>query len=116
SNKLIDFLKSMDDPRLPVIAEVPAAGLAANRSTAPGNNDPAVQIGLPNGYDLRGGATDVVNAPNYPGSTGSGNDLAPIGKYSRPTAIYRDRDAPVFILTYAEVQFLLADAAARGLT
>jgi hypothetical protein len=115
SNKLIDFLKATNDPRLPVIAEVPAAGLAANRSTAPGNSDPSVQFGLPNGYDLRGGATDVVNAPNYPGSTGTGNDLAPIGKYSRPTEIYRDRDAPVFILTYAEIQFLLADAAARGL-
>src|SRR5690606_7973816 len=52
SNKLIDFLKSNNDPRLAVIAEVPAAGLAANRSIAPGNNDPSVQIGLPNGYDL----------------------------------------------------------------
>lgn len=114
SNKLIDFLKSKNDPRLPVIAEVPGAGLAANRGTAPGNNDPSVQIGMPNGYDLRGGTTDIVNAPNYPGSSGTGADLAPIGKYSRPTAIYRDRDAPVFILTYAEIQLLLADAAARG--
>lgn len=116
SNKLIDFLKASNDPRLPVIAEVPAAGLDANRSTAPGNNDPAVQIGLPNGYDLRGGATDIAKAPNYPGPTGNGDNVAAIGKYSRPTAIYRDRDAPIFILTYAEVQFLLADAAARGLT
>lgn len=116
SNKLIDFLKSKNDPRLPVIAEVPGAGLAANKSIEPGNNDPSVQIGLPNGYDLRGGATDIVNAPGYPGSTGTGGDVAPIGKYSRPTAIYRDRDAPVFILTYAEVQFLLADAAARGIS
>lgn len=114
STKLIDFLKAKNDPRLPVIAEVPGAGLAANRSTAAGNNDPAVQIGMPNGYDMRGGSTDIVNAPNYPGSTGTGADVAPIGKYSRPTAIYRDRDAPVFILTYAEIQLLLADAAARG--
>ncbi len=114
SNKLIDFLKSKNDPRLPVIAEVPGAGLAANRSTTPGNNDPSAQIGMPNGYDMRGGATDIVNAPNYPGPTGTGADVAPIGKYSRPTAIYRDRDAPVFILTYAEIQLLLADAAARG--
>ncbi|MBN7811171.1 SusD/RagB family nutrient-binding outer membrane lipoprotein [Algoriphagus sp. H41] len=114
SKKLIDFLKAKNDPRLPVIAEVPGAGLAANRSTAAGNNDPAVQIGMPNGYDMRGGSTDIVNAPNYPGSTGTGADVAPIGKYSRPTAIYRDRDAPVFILTYAEIQLLLADAAARG--
>ncbi|WP_268036074.1 SusD/RagB family nutrient-binding outer membrane lipoprotein [Algoriphagus sp. PAP.12] len=114
SNHLIDFLKSTDDPRLSIVAEVPAAGLAANRSAASGNNDPSVQIGLPNGYDLKGGSTDVSNEPNYPGPTGSGDDVAPIGAYSRPTAIYRDRNAPVFILTYAEIQLLLADAAARG--
>ncbi|MEB2776273.1 SusD/RagB family nutrient-binding outer membrane lipoprotein [Algoriphagus sp. D3-2-R+10] len=115
SQKMIDFLKSNNDPRLPIISEVPEPGLAANRNGgAEGNNDPSAQIGMPNGYDLRGGATDITNAPNYPGPTGSGDDVAPIGKYSRPTAIYRDRDAPVFILTYAEIQFLLADAATRG--
>ena len=114
SDKLIDFLKSDNDPRLSVIAEIPLAGLAANRGTAVGNNDPSAQIGMPNGYDLRGGSTDITNAPGYPGATGTGGDISPIGKYSRPTAIYRDRDAPVFILTYAEIQFLLADAAARG--
>ena len=114
SKTLIDYLKANNDPRLPLIAEIPGDGLAANRGTAVGNNDPALQIGLPNGYDLRGGATDVTNALNYPGPTGEGGDISPIGKYSRPTAIYRDRNAPVFILTYAEIQFLLADAAARG--
>jgi len=114
SNKLIDYLKSNNDPRLSIIAEIPLAGLAANKGTAVGNNSPSAQIGLPNGYDLRGGATDITKAPNYPGSTGTSGDVSPIGKYSRPTAIYRDRDAPVFILTYAEIQFLLADAAARG--
>ena len=114
SNRLIDFLKADSDPRLAIIAEIPVAGLAANKSIAVGNNDPAVQVGMPNGYDLNGSATDISNAPGYPGSTGSGADVSPIGKYSRPTAIYRDIDAPVFILTYAEIQFLLADAAARG--
>ncbi|EAZ80011.1 SusD/RagB family nutrient-binding outer membrane lipoprotein [Algoriphagus machipongonensis] len=115
SDKLINFLKSSDDPRLSVVAEVPPAGLAANKDgSVVGNNDPAVQIGLPNGYDLKGGDKDISNAPNFPGGTGSGDNLAPIGAYSRPTAIYRDRDAPVFILTYAEVQLLLADAAVRG--
>ncbi|PZX50537.1 SusD/RagB family nutrient-binding outer membrane lipoprotein [Algoriphagus chordae] len=114
SDNLINFLKANNDPRLSVISEIPVAGLAANKGTAVGDNDPALQIGMPNGFDLKGGATDITNAPNYPGSTGSGDDISPIGKYSRPTAIYRDRDAPVFILTYAEIQFLLADAAARG--
>ncbi|GAB3645751.1 SusD/RagB family nutrient-binding outer membrane lipoprotein [Echinicola sediminis] len=114
SKNLIDYLKSTDDPRLSIIAEVPPAGLTANKSgTVVGNNDPAVQVGMPNGYDLKGGETDITNEPNYPGATGSGDDVAPIGAYSRPTAIYRDRDAPVFILTYAEIQFLLAEAAVR---
>jgi len=116
SNKLIDFLKSNNDPRLSLIAEIPVAGLVGNRSTALGNNNPSAQIGMPNGYDLRGLETDITKSPNYPGPTGSGGDISPIGKYSRPTAIYRDRNAPVFILTYAEIQFLLADAATRGFT
>lgn len=115
SKRMIDFLKSTDDPRLSIVAEVPAPGLTANRNgSAVGDSSPSVQIGLPNGYDLKGGSTDVSNAPNYPGPTGSGDNVAPIGAYSRPTAIYRDRNAPVFILTYAEIQFLLADAATRG--
>lgn len=117
SDKMIDFLKSNNDPRLSIVAEVPPAGLTANRNgTVVGDSDPSVQIGLPNGYDLAGGATDITNSPNYPGPTGTGGDIAPIGAYSRPTAIYRDRNAPVFILTYAEVQLLLADAAARGIS
>ncbi|SHN26074.1 Starch-binding associating with outer membrane [Cyclobacterium lianum] len=116
SKEMIDYLKSTNDPRLPIIAEVPPAGLAANRDgTVVGNNDPAVQIGLPNGYDLTGGQFDISNHPDFPGPTGSGGNVATIGAYSRPTAIYRDREAPVFALTYAEVQLLLADAAVRGL-
>jgi len=115
SKVLIDYLQSNNDPRLSVIAEIPPAGLAANRNgSVEGNNDPDDQIGMPNGYDLKGGDTDITNEPNYPGPTGSGGDVAPIGGYSRPTAIYRDRNAPVFILTYAEIQLLLADAKVRG--
>ncbi|GAB3645745.1 SusD/RagB family nutrient-binding outer membrane lipoprotein [Echinicola sediminis] len=115
SKVLIDYLQAHNDPRLPIIAEIPPAGLAANRSgTLVGNNDPDDQIGMPNGYDLKGEETDISNEPNYPGPTGAGADVAPIGGYSRPTAIYRDRNAPIFILTYAEIQLLLADAKVRG--
>jgi hypothetical protein len=116
SKVMIDYLKSTNDPRLSVVAEVPNPGLAANRTGAPGNSDPAVQIGLPNGYDLRGGEFDISLHPDFPGGTGTGGDLAPIGAYSRPTGIYRDRNAPIFALTYAEVQLLLAEAALRGWT
>lgn len=116
SKKMIDYLKSTNDPRLSVIAEVPNPGLVANRAGSEGNSDPSVQIGLPNGFDLRGGEFDISRHPDFPGGTGSGNDLAPIGAYSRPTSIYRDRNAPIFALTYAEIQLLLAEAALRGWT
>jgi hypothetical protein len=80
-----------------------------------GDTDPSIQIGLPNGYDLNGGATDIRSYAGYPGGTGSGDDLAPLGKYSRPTTgLYLSRNAPNFILTYAQTELLLAEAKLRG--
>jgi len=115
SKTFIDYLKTNNDPRLGLIAEVPAAGLAANQAAAPGNTDPAAQIGLPNGYDLNGGPTDITKAPGYPGGTGAGADATPIGKYSRPRAsIYANRSGNILVLTYAETELMLAEAAARG--
>lgn len=117
SSTLINYLKTNADPRLSVVAEIPPAGLAANQSaTTAGNTAASAQNGLPNGYDLNGGATDVSKAPGYPGTTGSGADVSPLGNYSRPTVIYRNRNAPMFILTYAETELLLAEAATRGFT
>lgn len=113
---LIDDLKAANDPRLAVIAEVPQDGKAnaADKGLA-GISTPAIQEGMPNGYDQNGGATDITNAPGYPGGTGTGNDFNIIGKYSRPTtALYLSRSCPEFILTYAETELLLAEAAARG--
>ncbi|MBC7571979.1 MAG: SusD/RagB family nutrient-binding outer membrane lipoprotein [Spirosoma sp.] len=115
SKVLIDYLKATNDPRLSIVAEVPPAGLIANQSMSTGGNTtPAVQIGQPNGFDLNGGATDISKAPNYPGGTGTGADITPLGKYSRPTTMYRDRNAPLFVLTYAETELLLAEAVQRG--
>ena len=113
---LIDMLKAANDPRLPVIAEVPLPGKenSANESLA-GDNTPSAQQGMPNGYDQNGGATDISHAPNYPGATGTGDDINPVGGYSRPTSsVYLDLNTPGFILTYAETQFLLAEAAVYG--
>lgn len=113
---LIDFLKSTTDPRVSVIAEVPQDGLAANQNIGlAGDNTFANQRGLPNGWDMDGGATDISNAPGYPGPTGSGGDATPIGKYSRPrSVVYTDLNSGQFVLTYAETELLLAEAAARG--
>ena len=44
SDNMIDFLKSTNDPRLPIVAEVPPAGLSANRDgVIERKHDPAVQ-------------------------------------------------------------------------
>jgi hypothetical protein len=116
SKTFVDFLSSTSDPRLGVVAEVPQAGLAANNDiTLAGDNTLANQLGLPNGYDLKGGATDISTSPGYPGGTGSGDDFTPIGKYSRPAmSVYHDRTNPLFIITYAQTELLLAEAAVRG--
>lgn len=117
SKTIIDYLKTRNDPRLGIIAEVPQDGFAANNNAAlSGNSTPANQLGLPNGFDIAGGATDISTSPGYPGATGSGSDATKIGKYSRPTSIYRNLNAPAFILTYAESELLLAEALVRGFT
>ncbi|NML66055.1 SusD/RagB family nutrient-binding outer membrane lipoprotein [Hymenobacter sp. RP-2-7] len=116
SKTLIDYLRNSNDPRLGAIAEIPAAGAInnANQSLA-GDNTPSLQRGLPNGYDLTGGANDIRKRTDYPGPTGSGTDLAPLGNYSRPRLnVYLQRNAPIFLLTYAETEYLLAEAANRG--
>ncbi|MDP4212816.1 MAG: SusD/RagB family nutrient-binding outer membrane lipoprotein [Bacteroidota bacterium] len=113
---VIDRLKTDADPRLTVIAEVPQPGLAnsGNQSLA-GDSTFALQQGMPNGYDQNGQATDITNAPGYPGGTGVGNDLNKIGGYSRPTtSLYLALNTPGFLLTYAESELLLAEAAVNG--
>nr|WP_068892630.1 SusD/RagB family nutrient-binding outer membrane lipoprotein [Pedobacter panaciterrae] len=116
SKTLIDYLRNTADPRLSVIAEVPQDGLTKNiNQTLSGNTDASVQIGMPNGYDLLGGNTDLSKYPLYPGGTGSGGDFAPLGKYSRPrTSVYVKLGGPIFIITYAEIEFLLSEAKLKG--
>jgi len=113
SKVLIDYLKANDDPRVPVIAEVPQPGADNNANESlDGDHTFSKQIGMPNGYDQNGGATDISKAPNYPGSS----DGFKVGLYSRPTtALYvRDKSTPGAILTYGETELLLAEAAVRG--
>jgi hypothetical protein len=116
SKTFIDYLKATNDPRISAIAEVAQAGLANNSNQdLAGDNTASIQIGLPNGYDLNGGATDISKHPQYPGASGTGSDKAGVGKYSRPrTAIFLDRSGVNFVLTYAETELLLAEAKVRG--
>ena len=103
SESFINMLKSKSDPRLRYIATV---ATDPTDLTDKGDNDPAIQLGQPNGYDVGGSTTDISKAPGYPGSR---------NKYSivnRNT--FARKDAPTFILTYGETELLLAEAAQRG--
>ncbi|HEY8397383.1 MAG TPA: SusD/RagB family nutrient-binding outer membrane lipoprotein, partial [Flavihumibacter sp.] len=114
--RFIDYLIANSDPRLAAVAEIPPAGIAAASNVAlTGDNNPAIQIGLPNGYDMNEGDKDITTAPGYPGGSGTGDDFSPIGKYSRPrAALTTDLNAPVIVMTYAETELLLAEAAVKG--
>jgi hypothetical protein len=98
SKTLVDFLKDNNDPRLQYLAEIKGSGDAT----------PANQIGLPNGYDQGGGATDISTEPNYPGSL---NDYSTIR-----SEIFLSTTAPTFFITYAQTELLLAEAKERGFT
>lgn len=71
SKTLIDYMKSTTDPRVSAIAEITTGnGKAANENESlAGDNTYSKQLGMPNGYDLNGGATDISKAPGYPGAT-----------------------------------------------
>lgn len=88
SKTFIDFLQ--DDPRLPILSE-----RFSDKSTAP-----ADLKGLPNGLDLE----------MLQNMTGEDN----IDAYAEPNRnIITGEDAPMFFQTYAEVEFMLAEAAVR---
>jgi hypothetical protein len=93
----INFLKSNNDPRLRVISWI-----FATKDTKPQD-----QLGLPPGY-IVGGTNpqfDITKTPGYPALGMQG--------YSRLSKIILTNDAPNFVLTYAQSEFLLADAAKR---
>ena len=82
SKTFMDFMKDRNDPRVSVLC-----------STTDGNTDPALQFG----QDINVATRGVANSkPNINIFGGSG------------TIIY---DAPFFFQTYAEVEFMLAEAA-----
>ena len=101
SKAYVDFLKNNDDPRLAVIA-VTNPTFDPSGSATGGNADPDVQKGMPNGYDL-GGVRPITAAPGY----------TTVGDYSSLSPSLLSLAGPSFILTYAESELLLADAAQR---
>lgn len=85
SKTIIDKLKELGDPRLPVYAQLPED---AGVTTYEGGGN--------------GLSADQANSQGF-------------SKLSRPGAYFLRDDAPAVFLTFAEVNFIFAEAAARGL-
>lgn len=105
SKTFIDMLKSTDDPRLAKVAVTNLYTDDATKDQNPGADaTPAAQKGMPNGKDLSGiAAQDISGDASYTKFT----------DYSSPSPALIKRNGPTFILTYAESELLLADAAVR---
>ena len=102
---LIDLLVNYNDPRLPFYATLWEGNILSQQAAKlPTTTNPALQKGLPNGYD----AATIKNViPTF-----SNNDLV---NYSEPnTGTIASLIAPTVIQSYAEVEFLLAEASLRG--
>ena len=103
----VDYLKSKSDPRLASIAvRYVGAKSGPEQTAAKANRDMSVQIGMPMGFDNGTIPAQV-----------SKDGLASFYDY---TQLDRTRmgklTAPTYIVTYAQTQLLLAEAAQRGWT
>lgn len=107
TKNFVDYLKATSDPRLTSIAvRYVGAKSGPEQTAARASKDPAVQIGMPMGYDngtipARVTADGLASFYDY-----SQLDRTRMGKF----------DAPCYLVTYAQTQLLLAEAAQRGWT
>ncbi len=97
SDAFVGWMKETGDPRLSVLGAVIKTDAEGNTDII---TDPAQQKGLPNGYN----STEIQNHPSW---TGDIND------YTRVNPVMRDLDDPNFFQSYAEVEFMLAEAQER---
>ncbi|MEL7832669.1 SusD/RagB family nutrient-binding outer membrane lipoprotein [Fodinibius sp. Rm-B-1B1-1] len=84
---MVDWLKNNNDPRLSIYAET----------------DSSAYVGFPSGYT----ATSIQDHNSFNETTAN---------YARVNSMLIDLDDPTFFQTYAEVEFMLAELAARNWT
>ncbi|CAG5002309.1 hypothetical protein DYBT9275_02863 [Dyadobacter sp. CECT 9275] len=102
SATFFNFLKSRNDPRLKYTVAVYTDPAKASTK----NTDPAIQKGMPNGFNL----VTIKSDPSYDNSNPAGGH-----QYSGINRdIYAKLDGPRMLITYGEVQLMLAEAAVRG--
>ncbi len=100
-----DYLKKTKDPRLKSIAvRYVGAKSGTEHVASRASTDPAIQIGMPLGYDNNSIATEVAK-----------NNLASFYEFSQVDRTRMTKNtAPTFLVTAAQTQLLLAEAAQRG--
>ncbi|AYB34383.1 SusD/RagB family nutrient-binding outer membrane lipoprotein [Chryseolinea soli] len=110
SKTFIDWLKganpndvSDDDPRLMIICG--GIGDWNPPKWEPTVSDPLKQKGMPNGYD----------APGLQVYEGAPKPVDQDATYSKINPLMLDNDESYMLMNYAEVEFLMAEAAERGL-
>ncbi|MNK99197.1 Starch-binding associating with outer membrane [compost metagenome] len=105
SKTFIDLLKVANDPRLAKVAVTQLYLSDGSKNQNPAYvTDPAVQKGMPNGKDLSGqAARDIRQDASF----------TTFPAYSSPNPAMLKRNGVSFILTFAESEFLLAEAAQR---
>ncbi|MFW5955360.1 MAG: SusD/RagB family nutrient-binding outer membrane lipoprotein [Rhodothermales bacterium] len=112
----VNWMKDRNDPRLPRLGAV-YAGPASPRSTPMVTNDPEAMVGYPSGLNLTLAqdhpSWEAVQAleADYPEL----EDVGELNRYVQPHRnINSTRAMPTLLLTYAEVEFMQAEAAVRG--
>lgn len=103
----VSYLKSNNDPRLASIAvRYMGAVSGANQTESRANRTPAVQVGMPLGYD-----NTTISGPV------AAKGLASLWDFSQlDRTRMANPQAPSFLVTYAKTQLLLAEAVTRGWT
>ena len=98
SKRLVDTLKANNDPRLAAFAEPTGASQGATPSACD--------------IEYRGYPNGLASPSETNTCTGKAFSL---GDYSRPTLSIRSEASPSYIMTYAELLFIQAEAAARNM-
>jgi hypothetical protein len=95
-----NYLKSRNDPRLKyTVAVYSNPALASTK-----NSDPAVQKGMPNGFNL----VTITTDPSWD-KTKDQHQYSGVNR-----DVFAKLDGPKMVITYGEVQYMLAEAAVRG--
>lgn len=102
SATFFDYLDERNDPRLKHIVAVYTDPFDPSTK----DDDPAVQKGLPNGLDRFSLVNDPSFDPNHPGQEHQYSTLN--------RDVFAKLDGIRYLITYPEVQLMLAEAAVRG--